>query len=63
MHTRGQLLMRLSAEEYRARAAQCERMAERNRDPTLKAQYLELARQWRDLAQQVEKDEGINPSE
>jgi len=55
--------MRLSAEDYRARAAQCERMAERNRDPTLKAQYLELASQWRDLAQQVEKDEGINPPE
>ena len=48
-------------ENYRARAAQCGHMAERNRDPTLKAQYLELdlelARQWRELAQQAEEDE------
>lgn len=57
--TRG-AYMRLSIEDYRARAAQCERMAERNHDPTLKAQYLELARQWRDLAHQVEKDARMN---
>jgi hypothetical protein len=49
--------MPLSAEDYRARAAQCERMAERHRDQTFKAQYVELARQWRDLAERAENDE------
>lgn len=46
-------------ENYRARAAQCEHAAERNRDATLKAQYLELARQWRELAEQAERDEAL----
>lgn len=51
--------MSSKSETYRARAAQCELMGERNRDPTLKAQYLELARQWRELAQQAEQDEAM----
>jgi hypothetical protein len=46
-------------ENYRARAAQCEHMAERNRDAALKAQYLEMARQWRELAEQAERDEAM----
>ena len=53
----GAPLISLSAEDYRARAAQCERMAERQRNPTLKAHYLELARQWRGLAEHAENDE------
>jgi hypothetical protein len=55
--------MTLSGQDYRARAAQCEHMAERHRDPTFKAQYLELARQWLDLAEQAEKDQGMNSRE
>jgi hypothetical protein len=52
--------MASKAEDYRARAAQCTRMAERNRDPTLSAHYLDLAQQWNDLAEQVEKDEAVS---
>ena len=52
--------MTSQARSYRARAAQCEQMAERNRNPTLKTQYLEMARQWRELAAHVEQDEAMS---
>jgi hypothetical protein len=61
MHASGAGLMPSKLEDYRARAAQCERMAERNRDPTLRAQYLDLAQQRRDLAEQVDQDEARKP--
>jgi len=34
-------------------------MAERNQNPTFKAQYLEMARQWRELAAHVEQGEAM----
>ena len=52
--------MTSQAQSYRARAAQCEHMAERNQNPTFKAQYLEMARQWRELAAHVEQDEAMS---
>jgi hypothetical protein len=52
--------MTSQAQSYRARAAQCEHMAERNRDPALKAQYLKMARQWRDLSDLAEQDEATS---
>jgi hypothetical protein len=42
-------------EDYRARAAECEKQANAARDPEVKAQLLLVARQWRELANQVER--------
>jgi hypothetical protein len=42
------------AEEYRARAAECEALAADVSDPKIKATYADLAKQWRDLARQVD---------
>jgi len=47
--------MTSKAEEYRAKAAQCEKMAERHKDTQFREQYLELARQWRAMAEQAER--------
>jgi hypothetical protein len=43
------------AEEYRAKAEECEERAERTRDTTIKQQLIELAQQWRALADHQEK--------
>jgi hypothetical protein len=40
------------AEEYRARAAECELRADQVHDWEVKEQFLELARQWRHMAAQ-----------
>jgi hypothetical protein len=42
------------AEEYRAKAAECDQRAASIRDAKVKAQYQELARQWRELAKQAD---------
>ena len=42
-------------EDYRARADECEEQAQAARDPEVKAQLHLLARQWRELADQVER--------
>jgi hypothetical protein len=52
--------MASKAEDYRARAAKASAWLNAIRDPTLKAQYLELARQWRGLAEQAEQDEALS---
>jgi len=41
-------------ERFRANADECERRASQSRDPQLKAQFMELAADWRHLAEQVE---------
>jgi hypothetical protein len=42
------------AEQYRAQAAQCETAAAAAHDPKIKTTYADLAKQWRDLARQVD---------
>jgi len=42
------------AEEYRAKAAECETMVAATPDPKIKAIYVDLAKRWRDLARQVD---------
>ena len=42
------------AEQYRAQATQCETAAAAAHDPKIKATYADLAKQWRDLARQVD---------
>ena len=43
------------AERFRANAGECERRAINSRDPLLKAQFMELANDWRHLAEHVER--------
>jgi hypothetical protein len=43
------------AEEYRAKARECEEGAEQTRDPYIKEQFLKIAQQWRDMAAYEEK--------
>jgi hypothetical protein len=43
------------AEEYRLKAKECEERADRTRDVFVKQQLLELAKQWRTLAEYQEK--------
>ena len=42
------------AEDYRARAAECEAMAAVSPDTKIKTTYEDLAKRWRDLARQVD---------
>jgi hypothetical protein len=43
------------SEEYRAKAAECDQRAASIRDTEVKAHYQELARQWREMANQIER--------
>jgi hypothetical protein len=45
----------LKSEEYRALALDCERRARRLDDADARRAYEELARQWRELAEQVDR--------
>lgn len=47
--------MTSKAEEYRAKARECEERAEGTADPFLKKQLLEIALQWRQMADHQEK--------
>ena len=47
--------MASKAEEYRAKAAECEQRAASIRDAEIKAHYHELARQWGEMANQIER--------
>jgi hypothetical protein len=42
--------MSSKAEEYRAKADDCDKQAEQAKDPETRRQFLELARQWRVMA-------------
>jgi hypothetical protein len=44
----------LTAEQYRAKAANCEGRAAKMADRDLKAQYHDIARQWHELAKRTE---------
>jgi hypothetical protein len=43
------------ADEYRAKARECEEGAEQTRDSFIKEQFLEVAKKWRDMAAYEEK--------
>ena len=46
--------MTSQSDEYRARAMECQKGADEARDPAIKTQFQELARQWREMAVQVD---------
>jgi hypothetical protein len=39
------------ADEYRAKARECEECAEQTRDPFIKQQFIEVAKEWRQMAE------------
>jgi hypothetical protein len=43
------------AEEYRERAKEAEKQANKTRDPSAKEGFQDIARQWRELAEQAER--------
>jgi hypothetical protein len=43
------------AEEYRAKAQECEELAQATRDSFIKEQFLEVAKKWRQMAASEEK--------
>jgi hypothetical protein len=43
------------ADEYRAKAAECDHRAAGAADPDIKEQFEDLARQWRVMAKQAER--------
>lgn len=43
------------ADDYRAKAAECERKASEAHDTEVKRDLVEAARYWRDLAEQAER--------
>jgi hypothetical protein len=45
----------MTPEEYRARAADCDRIANSQHDPDMRDRWLALAQQWRALAVQLEE--------
>ena len=47
--------MTTKADEYRAKAQECEELAEQTRDPFIKEQFLEIAKKWRHMAAYEEK--------
>jgi hypothetical protein len=51
------------AERYREKAAACTRQAGESADLSVRAVYLDLARQWHDLAKQVQWLERQEPGE
>jgi hypothetical protein len=53
--------MDVRVERYRKKAAHCEQAAEYVTDAATKALYLDLARQWQQLARQAEMFGGEHP--
>jgi hypothetical protein len=43
------------AEQYRARATEADKRAEEAHDPDLKQTFRDIARQWREMADQAER--------
>jgi hypothetical protein len=44
-----------TAEEYRAKAHECEERAEQTRDSFIKQQLLDIAQKWRTMADHLQK--------
>jgi hypothetical protein len=53
--TDGEALVTSKAEEYRAKALECEERAEQTRDPFIKQQMIDIAEKWRTMAAYEEK--------
>ena len=51
----GRWAVTTKAEEYRAKARECEELAEQTRDSFIKEQILDVAKQWRHMAAYEEK--------
>ena len=49
--TNGRWAVTTKAEEYRAKARECEELAEQTRDSFIKEQFLEVAKKWRQMAE------------
>ena len=47
----GRWAVTTKAEEYRAKARECEELAEQTRDSFIKEQFLEVAKKWRQMAE------------
>jgi hypothetical protein len=47
--------MTTKAEEYRAKARECDERAEQTRDPFIKQQLIDIAKTWRAMAAHEEK--------
>jgi hypothetical protein len=45
-----------TAEEYRQKAEEAEKMADKINDPNIKRAYLEIAKQWRLMADHAERN-------
>ena len=54
--------MNVSSERYRQKAAECDRLAEREHFARIAARYRDLARRWREVAQLAERLERSSPS-
>ena len=52
----GALMVTSKAEEYRAKALECEERAEQTRDPYIKQRLIEIAEKWRHMAAYLEKN-------
>jgi len=48
-------MMQSRAEEFLEKAIECEERAKVTEQPDLRVHYMELARQWRELADQVKR--------
>jgi hypothetical protein len=53
-HSAVSIIMDSRAQRYRECAVECERMASGVSDPSIKALYLDLAKQWRAMAEQAD---------
>jgi hypothetical protein len=42
------------ADDYRARATECEKRADSAQDHTVRRDFQDMARQWRQMAEQIE---------
>lgn len=52
--------MTSQAEQYRAKVAECYRMADRTTNPVLKAKLMDIAKQWLALAERAEEKDVSN---
>src|ERR1700683_1334086 len=51
--------MSTRADEHRLRAAQCQERAKEARDPEVRSKFKELARQWLEMANQVDRQKWL----
>ena len=52
--------MASKADEYRAKARECEELAEQTRDSFIQEQILDVAKQWRHMAAYEEKHDRLS---